>query len=262
MDLNQATVIVTGAGRGIGRALAIGFGRAGANVVCAARSMQQIEETARMVEESGGRAIAVATDIVQQEETLALVRATLDKFGAIDILFNNAGRFAVLGGLWEVDPDDWWLDVTVNLRGTMLMCRAVLPHMMEKKRGIIINMRGGDRIPGGTGYSCSKVAVSRLTELMAREQEREKTGVLVFGMGPGFVRTEMTEMQITTPIGEKWLPSSREAIAAGRDRSPDDCARTTIELIKLAYPELNGESFSAGQTRDDILARKNRQKNQ
>ncbi len=246
MQLPGRTVIVTGAGRGIGRALAVAFGNAGANVVCTARRETEIAATAEAIQAAGGSAIAIPCDVTDPARIDALVTATLDRFGSIDVLFNNAGSFAALGGIWEVDPDTWWRDVTVNLQGVMLCCRAVLPHMMERGSGILINMNGGNQIPGGTGYSCSKVAVQRLTELMAKEQEREGTGVLVFGMGPGFVRTEMTELQIQSDLGRKWIPSSKDAVDQGRDRAPEDCANATIRLVSVACPELNGQHFGPG----------------
>jgi 3-oxoacyl-[acyl-carrier protein] reductase len=125
----------------------------------------------------------------------------------------------------------------------MLCCRAVLPHMLKRDSGIIVNMSGGNRIPGGTGYSCSKVAVIRFTELLAQELKHEGSSVLAFIMGPGFVRTEMTEIQLETAEGRKWLPSSSEAVEQGKDRPPEDCAKATMQLMRVACPELSGGSF-------------------
>ncbi len=155
--------------------------------------------------------------------------------------------------MWEIDPDLWWNDVTVNLRGTMLCCRLVLPYMLTRDSGIIINMSGGNQIPGGTGYSCSKVGVIRFTELLARELRHKGSSVLAFIMGPGFVRTEMTDLQIQTPEGREWLPSSKNAVEEGRDRSPEDCARATMELIQVACPELSGGAFGPDTNFEDAL---------
>lgn len=243
MDLKDKVVIVTGSGSGVGRALALEFGRNGARVVCAARRAERIQETAATIESEGGTGLAIPTDITDAGQVEQMVSETLDAFGQVDVIFNNAGSFSALGAVWEVDPDVWWNDVTVNIRGTMLCCRAVLPHMLERDSGIIINMSGGNQIPGGTGYSCSKVGVVRFTELLARELEHEASSVLAFIMGPGFVRTEMTDLQIETPEGQKWLPSSKDAVEQGRDRPPEDCARATMELVRVACPELNGGTF-------------------
>jgi NAD(P)-dependent dehydrogenase (short-subunit alcohol dehydrogenase family) len=243
MELTGKVVIVTGAGSGVGQALALEFGRSGARVVCAARRADLIEETAAVIEAEGGTALAIPTDVTNMVKLEQMVSQALHAFGQVDVIFNNAGSFAAIGGVWEVDPDLWWNDVTVNLRGTMLCCRAVLPHMLERDSGIIINMSGGSKIPGGTGYSCSKVGVVRFTELLALELKQEGSLVLAFIMGPGFVRTEMTELQINTPGGRKWLASSKEVFDQGRDRSPEDCARATMELIRVACPKLSGGAF-------------------
>lgn len=243
MDVKDSVVIVTGAGTGIGQALAKEFARHGALVVVTARRENRLRETVRAIESQGGKARAMPADVTDKQQVNRLVSETVAEFGRVDILFNNAGSFAALGPVWEVDPDLWWRDVTVNLRGTMLCCRAVLPHMIEQGRGIVINMTGGNQIPGGTGYSASKVAVVRFTELLARELRAKESSVLAFIMGPGFVHTEMTDLQIRTAEGREWLPSSSNAVNTGGDRPPEDCARATMQLIRVACPELAGKTF-------------------
>ncbi len=253
MDLHDKVVIVTGAGSGVGRALALEFGANGARVVCVARKVDRIQETAGTIEANGGTALALQADVTDLAQVEQMVSQVLDAFGQIDVLFNNAGSFGAIGAVWEVDPEAWWHDVTVNLRGTMLCCRAVLPHMLKRDSGIIINMGGGNQIPGGTGYSCSKVGVTRFTELLAKELKHEGSSVLAFMMGPGFVRTQMTEIQIQTPEGQKWLPSSKNAIEQGKDRPPEDCARAVMNLIRVASPHLSGLSFGPDTDFDQAL---------
>lgn len=253
MDIADKVVIVTGAGSGVGRALALEFAAQGARVVCAGRQVGRIEETVAAIEGKGGTALAVQVDVTDIVQVEYLVSQSLDAFGRIDILFNNAGSFGAIGPVWEVDPEQWWHDVTVNLRGTMLCCRAVLPHMLKRDSGIVINMAGGNQIPGGTGYSCSKVGIARFTELLAKELKHEGSSVLAFLMGPGFVRTPMTEIQLQTPEGRKWLPSSKDAVDQGKDRPPEDCARATMKLIRIACPELSGGSFGPDTDFDKAL---------
>lgn len=243
MELKDKVVIVTGAGSGVGRALALEFAAAGARVVCAARRVERLAETVTAIEAAGGTALAVPTDVTDIAQVERMVSRTLDAFAQIDVLFNNAGSFAALGAVWEVDPELWWQDVTVNMRGSMLCCRAVLPHMLERDSGILINMSGGSQIPGGTAYSASKVGLVRFTELLAKELQHEGSSVLAFIMGPGFVLTEMTEFQIETAEGRKWLPSSKDAVDQGQDRPPEDCARAAVELVRVAGPELGVGPF-------------------
>ena len=259
MELKNKTVIVTGAGSGIGRALALEFGARGARVVCTSRRAQRIEETAAAIEAKGGTAIAVPTDVTDLRQVEHLVARSIEAFGRIDVLFNNAGSFNALGAAWEVDPDVWWTDVTVHLRGVMLCCRAVLPHMIERDSGLLINMSGGDNMPGGSGYCSSKVALVRYTELLSKELKQRGSSVLAFIMGPGFVRTEMTELQIGTPAGKEWLPIIQDFIKKGLDRPPEECARATMELIRVACPELNGGNFGPDTDFDKALEDAKRQ---
>lgn len=258
MDINGKTAIVTGSGTGIGRALAQEFARQGANVVCCARREDRVQETVELIRQEGGNAIGVKTDVTSEDDVKHMVQTSLDTYGGIDILFNNAGSFNVLGALWEVDPKEWWHDVTVNMLGSMLCMHAVLPHMMARDSGIIINMNGGGAtspLNGGSGYGCSKAGLLRMTDTLAVELEREGSSVLVFAMGPGFVKTEMTMLQIDNPMGRKWIPSSKDAMDAGLTSPPEACAEATMQLIKIACPELSGRIFGVGTDFEDIARR-------
>ena len=258
MELKERTVIVTGSGSGVGQAIAIECARQGANVTCCARRKNKIDETVAIIEKEGGKAIAVQTDITIQDQVEKMVAETVGKFGGIDVLINNAGSFQSLGGVWEVNPDEWWHDVTVNLRGPMLCCHAVLPHMMKRDEGIIININGGGSsspLTGGSGYGCSKTGLMRLTDGIAAEMERTGSAVMAFGMGPSLVRTEMTEFQSESEQGRKWIPSTKECLDAGQVRPPEDCAKGIVELLRIACPELNGRIFNAVMDFDEVSRR-------
>src|SRR5688572_15133399 len=129
MDLNNKVAIVTGAGSGIGRAIALELARQGMSVACAGRRADRLQQTADSIESAGGRARPVPTDVTDARQVTQLIDKTLAEFGQIDLLFNNAGSFDAIGGLWELDPETWWRDVTINLKGPMLCTHAVLPHM-------------------------------------------------------------------------------------------------------------------------------------
>ena len=245
MDIVNRTAIVTGSGSGIGRALALAFAREGARVVCCARRKERLDETVQLIQQEGGEGLAVATDVTDRAAVKRLVGATLEHFGTIDVLFNNAGSFQSIAGVHEVDPGLWWQDVTVNLLGCLLTTREVLPHMIARDEGIIINMNGG-RPVGGTGYACGKAGLMELTRILAEELKMMNSKVMAFTAGPGLVRTEMTELQANSEAGRKWIPSTRESFAAGRTRQPEDIARTTIELVQLAKPEWSGKNISPG----------------
>ncbi len=242
MKLAGKTAIVTGAGSGIGRALALEFARHGARVVCCGRRGTLLDETVARIEGQGGTGLAVPTDVTDQAQVKALVDQTLARFDTIHLLFNNAGSFASIAGVHEVDVDTWWQDVTVNLLGPLCLCRRILPHMLAQNEGIIINMNGG-RPVGGTGYACGKAGLMELTRLLAAELRSLQSHVIVLSAGPGLVRTEMTEIQANTEAGRRWIPSTAQAFEAGRIRPPEDIAAATVRMLAVIRPEHSGKAY-------------------
>ncbi len=243
MRIKEKTVIVTGASRGIGRALACAFGAEKANVVCCARDTDMLGETAGMVRAAGGRALEAPADITEITDVDRVVSSALDKYGQIDILFNNAGRFESIGAVWETEPENWLKDVTVNLYGSYLFCRAVLPHMIDRNEGIIINMNGG-RPTGGTGYAAGKAGLMELSRILIKELQTVNSEVIVLTAGPGLVDTEMTRKQANSAAGRRWIPSTGEKIASARTRSAEDIALKTIEICQTVCPELTGLNYN------------------
>ena len=247
MELTNAVILVSGGGTGIGRALAVTFAAEGARVAICGRRREPLDETVRLITEAGGEAAAFEADVTQPDQIDAWVAGALERFGRIDVLYHNATAFRAIGATWELDPELWWGDVASNMLGAMICARAVLPHMIERESGIIINMFGGGAakpLAGASAYGSSKAGQTRLTDTLAAELEAEgHTGVLVFSLSPGFVRTEATERHLNTPAGEKWLGHG-DRFAEGRDRPPEDCARAAVQLVRYACPEWNGRVFS------------------
>ncbi len=156
MNIKDRTAIVTGAGSGIGRAIALELAGAGARVACVGRRQVRLEETVQQIEVAGGAGFVAPADVTDRQQVESMVASVSEQMGPPAVLFNNAGSFNTIGGLWEVDADSWWHDVTVNLRGPMLCSRAVLPAMMEAGEGLIINMNGGGStqpMAGGSGVT-------------------------------------------------------------------------------------------------------------
>lgn len=247
MELKGKTAVVTGAGTGVGRELAIEFARAGANVVCCGRRVGKLRETVRLIEQAGGKGRSEPLDVTKWDEVRKMVETTVAAFGRIDILFNNAGSFRYVGPVWEAEPEIWWHDVTTNLLGSMLCCRAALPHMIKERSGVIITMDGGGGSlgpnVGGSAYGCSKAALLRFTEGLAAELARESHPVLVFCMMPGFVRSEMTDYLTETPERKKWQAHVEPLRGSPSDFPPQACAKATMKLLAIAAPELSGRIF-------------------
>ena len=184
--------IVTGAGRGIGRAIASRFSQEGAAVVLAARTSAQIREVAKEIESNGGRALAVQCDVSSESDVDRLVDATLRQFGKIDILVNNAAVNLPPTDLMEVDLRVWRRVIDVNLTGAFICTRAVLPHMKARGSGVVLNVSsvGGRRGAAGRGpYRASKAALINFTETIGAEGA--DYGVRAVCLCPGGVDTDM-----------------------------------------------------------------------
>jgi NAD(P)-dependent dehydrogenase (short-subunit alcohol dehydrogenase family) len=201
MKMKDKVVIITGASRGIGKAFALGFAEEGADIVVTARTEVQkdeklpgtIHETADMVRDLGRRAIAVKTDVSKEEDVNNMVQAAMDEFGKVDIMIHNAA-LAFWYKLWETPTKLWDLVYKVNLRGSFLCAKAVLPHMIEQKSGSILNISSpaGDMdtgVRGGMAYSASKAGVDRLSNGLA--EEVKEYGISVNSLKPvDFIDTE------------------------------------------------------------------------
>ncbi len=194
MRLDGMVAVVTGAGRGIGQAIALAFAREGARLALAARTAAELEDTARQVRDLGAPALFIPTDVTDQGQVDHMAAQVIDRYSAIDILVNNAGVAGPIGPLQDNDPAYWVRTIQVNLIGAYLCCRAVLPAMLKRNRGKIINMSGGGSLNGAadmSAYGSTKAAVVRLTECLAIELAQ--TNVCVNAIAPGTIRTRMLE---------------------------------------------------------------------
>jgi NAD(P)-dependent dehydrogenase (short-subunit alcohol dehydrogenase family) len=192
--MSSSVALVTGGGRGIGRSIAQVLGEAGFTVGVLSRTRADVHETCALLESRGQSAVPLVGDVTSDESVTRAVADLEEIAGAIDLLVNNAGTLRALGPLWEASPGDWWVDIETNLGGTYRCCRRVVPGMLERGRGRIVNLVSRAAVrpaPRETAYAAAKAAVLSLTEgLAAACAER---GVKVFAVSPGFTRTAMTD---------------------------------------------------------------------
>lgn len=175
VDLTGQVALVTGGGRGLGRAFALALSKAGARVAVTARTADDLAETVEQVERAGGRALAIPGDVAMPDAVAHMVGAAESQLGPVDILVNNAGVVGPLGYDWEIDPDDWWRTFEINMRGSFLCARAVLPGMVTRKRGRIVNVSSGaafNRLSQMGVYCATKAALEELMHCRAASYVR------------------------------------------------------------------------------------------
>lgn len=249
MRLTNQVALITGAGRGIGRAIALAYAAEGAQLALAARTASELEETAKQAEALGASTYVVPADVSDESQVYRMVQGVLDRFSKIDILVNNAGVPGPVGPLWENDVSYWIRTLQVNVTGVFLCCRAVLPVMLANNRGKIINIYGG-RGRNVSSYGASKVAVADLTETLSLELEG--TNIQVNALSPGSIHTRMWEetRDAAAIIGDTELYEYGVRVTSGGGASVERAAELAVFLASDASGPLSGRIIQA--TTDDF----------
>ncbi len=233
MKLDGKVAIVTGGGRGIGRAIALLFGREGARVAVVARSGDQIADAADEIGRLGAQALQIQTDVSSESDVARMVEETVNRFGQVDILVNNAAVNLPTKGIVDIAPDEWRRLIDVNLTGPYLCARAVLPHMIARQEGALINISsiGGRKGARGRGpYRAAKAGLINLTETLAAEVREH--GINVNCICPGGVDTEMIRQ--IAPGG-----------AVRQLMHPDEIAKVALFLASDDGSAITGTSIDA-----------------
>ena len=222
-DLTGQVALVTGASTGIGRALVEGLAGRGMAVAGLARGEERLRAAmAEVADRTGARTFAVAADVTDRASVEAATAAAVEELGPIDLLVNNAGLIdAAEEPLWEADPDQWWDVVTSHVKGGFLLSRAVVPWMVLRNRGRVVNIASGMSVrarPGYSAYSVAKTGLMRMTEALAGALEG--SDVRAFDVAPGVVDTPMSRSMPMWQGFEDWTPPELVvelivAIAAG-----------------------------------------------
>ena len=240
---------VTGAGSGIGRATALAFARAGANVAVADISEPNAQETARLIEDLGGRALAVRCDVTRTEDVKAALDTTIDTFGRLDVAFNNAGVEQQPTATADLDEAEWDRVVSVNLTGVFLCMKYEIPLMLKSGGGAIVNTSSGAGVKGfkgGAAYVAAKHGVVGLTRAAALDYAAQN--IRINAICPGIIDTHMIERV----FGD--TPEGRQAVLAqepiGRMGKPEEIAAAAMWLCSDAASFAVGHALvvDGGQT--------------
>ena len=245
-ELTNKRALVTGAGRGIGRSIAVALAAAGAQVGLMARTRSQLEAVEREISDAGSEAAVLPGDVGEESDVRASIQTFVERFGGIDILTNNAGITGPIGPTQNIDGADWERAIRVNLLGCFLCTRYALPYMIEQQAGKIINLSGGGAVgprPRFGAYSASKAAVVRLTETVAAEVA--EYGIDVNAIAPGAINTSMLDVVIEAgdAAGLEAEAALKQKAEGGAD--PARAAALAVYLASRRSDGLSGRLISA-----------------
>jgi NAD(P)-dependent dehydrogenase (short-subunit alcohol dehydrogenase family) len=243
LQLKDKVALVTGAGSqiGYGKAIVMMLAQEGCHIIAADIDYAGAKETAAQVEKLGRRALAVKVDVRKPEDVDFMVAEAIKTFGQIDILVNNAGASTKEKPFMEMTEEDWAFDIGVNLFGQIRVARAVLPHMLARKYGRIINTSGGQGLPGISIYGAAKGGVVQFTRALAREVGGQ--GIYVNAVGPGLAKTGLV-----TRAPKEMLEGERNASTLKRLCEPADLAPVVAFLASDRCSYMMGQLVSLSTT--------------
>jgi NAD(P)-dependent dehydrogenase (short-subunit alcohol dehydrogenase family) len=262
-ELDGEVAIVTGAGRGFGREIALRLAREGAAVALVSRNQAELDKVAAEIAAAGGEAFAVAADVTDRAGVERAVTTIQDRLGPVSLLVNNAGLDRPFGPIGHVDPDEWWATLAVHVRAPMLMMGAVLPGMRERGKGRIVNIASmGGRVvePHMSAYSVGKCAEIRLTEIVA--VENQGAGVSVFAIEPGTAITSMGSSTLSNPEAQRWIPNGIAFLKRVQEAQRDPavleavfrrCTDMVTSLLSGRYDALSGRYLEPQDDFDALL---------
>lgn len=252
MLLSGQVAVITGGGRGIGRAIALKFASKGAAVVVAARTKSEIESVAKEILDAGGRAAAIPTDVADEKQCEHLIRSSEAQFGRVDILVNNAGEYGPVKPVQEIFPAQWDRVIAVHLRGAYLLTRLALPGMYARGSGVILNissLSAKSAFSWGSPYAAAKAGMLGLTRVVAAEAARK--GVRVNAICPGPV----TETKMSKDLGqtladrlgvsmEEQLQGFLNTVLQGRGQTASEIADAALFLCSGQASAITGQSLN------------------
>ncbi|MBA7481022.1 3-oxoacyl-[acyl-carrier-protein] reductase FabG [subsurface metagenome] len=254
MKLDGKISIITGGGAGLGKAMALEFANAGADVVVCDLDKANIEKVRDEIMALGRRSLTIVTNVCVKEQVANMVKKVIDEFGRIDILVNNAGTSRNMP-IVDLTEDSWDLILDTNLKGTFLCTQAVVKHMIEQKYGKIINIAStaalGSIEVGGSAYVASKFGVVGLTKASAREFGQY--GITVNAIAPGRILTNLIYAHMTPKQVKQWIEVSKAACLLGQLGTPEDIAHLALFLASDDASFINAEIIACNGGRTNLM---------
>ena len=254
--------LVTGGGRGFGRAIAQRLAAEGAQVAVMSRSRAELDEVVQAITGAGGAAMAVTGDVTSAADIDAAVSAVESNFGTVSLMVNNAGIPGPFGPIWEVDAEQWWQAQAIHIRAPMLFMQRVIPAMLKAGKGRMVCVSAiASRLVAAnlSAYCTGKIAQNRVVAEAAAELA--DTPIAVFAIDPGFVFTKLAHETMTSEAAQKYLPGMVERLQ-GAEHDPaaqNDlarCAQRVVDLASGRYDALSGNYYELPDDLDAALAAK------
>ncbi len=249
MTTPDRVAMVTGGGRGLGRAIAARLAAEGFAVAVVARSLEQVEASAAAIRDLGGHARGFSADVTDPGSLDRAIARIGEWAGRLDAVVGAAGRLRAIGPVGAVDPSEWWQDVETALRGTFATVRATLPLVRKSATGsfcVLVGPGHNGDLAHASGYAAAQAGLVRLVETWAEEWRRD--GLPIFAVNPGLVPTEVMNHLLHSPEGRRFLPQFTEAFAEGKEVGPEVVAEMVAWLATNRPMGLSGRVVPAPMT--------------
>jgi short-subunit dehydrogenase len=250
-------IVITGATGGVGSLMAKGLAKKGYHIVCLGRKKGRLKELVNDIKTKDGSASFEVADMMDDQTVLDAGSRIINDLGEIDVWINNVGvnNHNAIGPTWELEPKDWWNEVSLNLYTTFVGTRIAINLMKKRNEGYIINLGGGgvqEPKPFGSAYGAAKTAIVKFTETVNIELEEENLNIKAFSFNPGFIRNDRTEMLVESDVCKKYMPKLQEILKYGKMSDAQDSIDLITALISGRADGLGGKYFFADDKNIEI----------
>ncbi len=247
-------IVITGAGSGVGKLLAIELAKTGNHIICLGRSEEKLNKTVETIKieasKFGGKANHISVDMMNKNQVTKASQQIIDRYKTMDVWINNVGvnNHNAIGPTWELDPENWWTEVSLNLYTAFIGTYTAINAMRKNKIGYIINIGGGgvqEPKPYGSAYGAAKTAIVKFTETVNIELQQEGLAIKVIAFNPGFIKNKRTEILVESEVARKYMPMLEKILKHGKMSDIQDSVDLINAIIKGDMDDLAGGYFFA-----------------